>query len=82
MPAHDVGTLPGWMQRLAHDAWPALEAKPGAQFEQAAAPAAEYVPSKQSTHALEAMAPVVLNALPAGHKEEPPGVPTLPVPMQ
>ena len=82
MPAHDVGMLPGWMHRLVHDACPTPEAKPGAQFEHDGAPAAEYVPSKQSTHALMALAPVVLNAFPAGHAEEPPGVPTLPVPVQ
>jgi hypothetical protein len=72
----------GWMHWLLHAAWPMPEAKPGAQFEHDEAPAAEYVPAEQATHVLKAIAPVALDALPAGHKEAPPGVPTLPVPVQ
>ena len=72
----------GWMHRLAHDDWPTPDARPGAQFEHVVAPAAEYVPAKQSTQAVEAVAPVVALALPAPQAVAPPAVPTAPLPVQ
>jgi hypothetical protein len=70
------------MQRLAHVACLMPAAKPGPQFKHEVAPAPEYVPAEQLAHALEVVAPVVLRTVPAGHCVAPPGVPTLPVPVQ